>query len=96
MADRKVRVSFLADVDPRLSGLGLNVRFNPELRQGTIYQLAGGTLIVGTRPYDELDLARHHARWLVQQGLIDVLQWLGEQPIPKHPRTVQDVLRGLR
>lgn len=87
MSDRRVRVD---------GALGFGVRFNPELRQGTAYQLAGGTLILGTRPYDEIDLARHHARWLVQQGLIDVLLWLGETPIPKHPRTVQDVLRGLR
>lgn len=71
------------------------VHLNPALDDGTVMMLPSA-VIIGTRPRTELQLAGHHARWLVQQGLIDILSWLGEKPIPKHPTTGQDILAVLK
>ena len=49
-------------------------------------------IVIGTCPRTEIQQARWRARWLVQQGLIDVLDWLGEKPIPKHPLSGKEVL----
>lgn len=84
------------------ASLGIPIVLTPYVKDGTAYAIndptkLGGTVIhLGTMPRTEVELAGHHGRWLVQQGLIDVLEWLGERPISKHPTTHQDVLRRLR
>lgn len=79
--------------------LGCPIMTNDQLEDGAIYWVnpPGGPayMVVGMRPRTELEQARWRARWLVQQGLIDVLAWLGQKPIPKHPMTGQQVLDRL-
>lgn len=42
-------------------------------------------LLVGTRPLTEVELAGKEARSIVQNGLADVLEWLGEPPPTPYP-----------
>lgn len=54
---------------------------------GTDYGLDGlraPSLLVGTKPPDELGQLRREARLLVRRGLADVLEWLG-QPVVNEP-----------
>lgn len=57
---------------------------NPTLKQGTNY-LTGDLLIIGNAPLDEVGEAGYHAKWLVNRGLRDVVEWLGEVPLPRSP-----------
>ena len=41
-------------------------------------------------------LAGYAARCAVQRGLADVLEWLGERPLPWPPVTGSEVLEGFR
>jgi hypothetical protein len=53
-------------------------------------------VIIGSRPRTDLELAGYYARWRVQAGLADVLEWLGERVIPMPPVTGAEVLDGIR
>lgn len=79
-----------------MSILGIDVIVNDALPDGTVAMIGREVVVIGTRPRTELELAGWHARWLVQQGLIDILEWLGEKPIPKHPPTGAGILARLR
>ena len=78
------------------SVFGIPVVINDFLPDGTVAIVGNSTVIIGAFPRTEVELAGYHARWLVQQGLIDVLQWLGEKPIPKHPVTAASIMAALR
>lgn len=75
---------------------GTPIVLNETLEDGALYWChppgRPAYIIIGTHPRTEIQRARWHARWLVQQGLIDVLDWLGEKPIPKHPLSGKEVL----
>jgi hypothetical protein len=75
---------------------GMRVVINDALPDGTVAIVGNEVVAIGAFPRTEVELAGYHARWLVQQGLIDVLHWLGEKPIPKHPPTANGVLAALR
>lgn len=76
--------------------LGIDVIVNNAIPDGSVVMIGREVVVIGTCPRTELELAGHHARWLVQQGLMDVLEWLGEKPIPKHPPTGAAILARLR
>ena len=57
---------------------------NPRLRNGTGY-LVDGTILLGTRPWTELEKAGYAAKVIVNHGLADVVRWLGEPLLPKSP-----------
>lgn len=83
--------------------LGMPIVLTPYLVDGDVFTINDGsselalpTLLLGTRRRTELEKARHHGKWLAQQGLIEWLAYIGEKPIPKHQRTHEDVLRALR
>jgi hypothetical protein len=67
---------------------------------GTTYLIGGHTLVVGCRPLTDREDWRREARWIVQNGLRDVLEWLGETPIPRHPtpgrRLLDDLIKAIR
>jgi len=75
---------------------GMRVVINDALPDGTMAIVGNEVVVIGAFPRTEVELAGYHARWLVQQGLIDVLHWLGEKPIPKRPPTANGVLAALR
>lgn len=76
--------------------LGMRVIINDALPDGTVAIVGNEIVVIGAFPRTEVELAGYHARWLVQQGLMDILQWLGEKPIPKHPATAASVMTALR
>lgn len=76
--------------------LGIPVVVNDYLPDGTMVMVGRSAVIIGAFPRTEVELARYRARWLVQQGLLDVLHWLGEKPIPEHPPTAASVLAAMR
>lgn len=53
-------------------------------------------IMIGCRPRTQLELAGYAARCAVQRGLIDVLDWLGERPLPWPPVTSAELLDGIR
>ena len=53
-------------------------------------------VMVGCKPRTDLELAGYAARCAVQHGLADVLEWLGERPLPFPPVTGAEVLDGFR
>jgi hypothetical protein len=76
---------------------GVPITTSSVVPDGTIYALGGSPpkqFILGTE-WSVVHRAGWHARWLVQQGLIDVLEWLGEEPIPKHPNTLPPAAAGV-
>lgn len=77
---------------------GIPVTLSTVLVDGQV--MAIGTpprqFIIGSRPRTDLELAGYAARALVQQGLADVLAWLGERPLPWPPVTGAEVLDGIR
>ena len=75
--------------------LGIPIVVSPAMPDGTIAMVGSELVLIGTFPRTEIELARYHARWLVQQGLLDVLSWLGEKPIPEHPVTAESVMAAL-
>lgn len=53
-------------------------------------------IMVGSKPRTQIELARYAARCAVQAGLRDVLEWLGERPLPWPPVTGAEILDGIR
>ena len=53
-------------------------------------------IMIGSKPRTELELAGYWARCYVQAGLRDVLEWLGEKPLPWPPVTGQEILDRMR
>lgn len=83
--------------DPMLLVRGLSeIRIveDPTTRNGVGY-LMGDVLMLGIRPWTEIERAGYHARWIVNNGLSDVVDWLGEPRLPYRPseRSVMDFLR---
>lgn len=64
----------------------VHVTTSPYLRAGTAVGLGNplATVVLGTRPWDEIEVAGERARRTVRHGLADVLRWLGE-PVGPHP-----------
>lgn len=79
--------------------IGMPIATNDWLEDGALFWVnpPGGVTyaVVGMRPRSAVEVARWDARWLVQQGLLDVLEWLGEKPIPKKPMTGRQLLEHL-
>lgn len=65
------------------------------LRNGVGY-LTGGLMILGTRPWTEVEKAGYRAKVIVNHGLADVVRWLEEPLLPKDPpkTSVMDFLRN--
>lgn len=78
--------------------LGVPVTLSTTLIDGQM--IAIGTpprqFIIGSRPRTQIGLAGYAARCAVQRGLIDVLDWLGERPLPWPPVTGAEILNGIR
>lgn len=74
---------------------GMQIVINDALPDGTVAIVGNKVVFIGAFPRTEVELAGYRARWLVQQGLIDILHWLGEKPVPKHPATAESVMAAL-
>lgn len=75
---------------------GVPVTLSTLLEDGTVIMLGQRQIIIGSRPRTEIELVRYHARWIVQTGLSDVLEWIGERVIPERPVTGAEILDGIR
>lgn len=53
-------------------------------------------IIIGTCPWTDKQRRAYEARWYVQNGLRDVLEWLGEPVLPERPVTGAEILDGIR
>lgn len=77
---------------------GVPVTLTTALEDGTVMAIGTPTVqfLIGSKPRTEVELARYHARWLVQNGLRDVVEWLGERVTPERPVTGAEILDGIR
>ena len=73
---------------------GIRIVEDPHTRKG-IGHMVGDIILLGTRPWTEIERAGWHARWIVNQGLSDVVEWIGESHLPRNPPEydVTDFLR---
>lgn len=53
-------------------------------------------VIIGTRLWTDQERREYAIRWYVQNGLRDVLEWLGEPVLPERPVTGAEILDGIR
>lgn len=60
---------------------------SPHVKTGKAF-LTPDTLIVGIGPLTEVERAGYHARYLVNQGLRDIVRQLGEVPLPANPENL--------
>ena len=75
---------------------GVPVTLSTLVEDGTVIMLGRRQIIIGSRPRTPIELDRYRARWIVQTGLRDVVEWLGERVIPERPVTGQEILDGIR
>lgn len=73
---------------------GLDVLANPYLADGTVVS-TGDTIVIGTCPLTEVELAGREGRRLVREGMADVLAWLGEE-VELHYPSSAELMRRLR
>lgn len=68
---------------------GMPVHKSMVLKSGELYEVRDGIfhyLLIGARPWTPVESAGYDAKRIVNHGLRDVLEWLGEKPIPaRHP-----------
>jgi hypothetical protein len=78
------------------SMLGLPVVMSDMFADGTVIfdGVRNRRIIIGTRPPTPVEQAREDARRIVQTGLADVLQWLGQPPYQR-PLTHHELLGRL-
>ena len=60
------------------AGLGVNLLHSPHAPIDRAFVLPGNRVIANFGPVTEVEHAGRLARWLVRDGLADVLTWLGE------------------
>lgn len=77
---------------------GVDVVMSQVVRDGDAYAVGNRILVIGVRPLTEVEFAREEGRWLVRNGLADVLAWLGESvgPQPRRVGKGQKVLEMMR
>lgn len=77
---------------------GVPVMASTLVPDGQVLMLGAPTkqVVIGVRPLTELERARYRAKWLVQNGLRDVLTWLGERVTPEEPVTGAEIMTAIR
>lgn len=73
---------------------GTPVLENTALKSGTVV-MGEGYIVIGSRPWSTIEEARYDAQWIVNNGLRDVVQWLGEKPLPRKHITFNRVWLSL-
>lgn len=74
---------------------GIPIVMSPHMRDGEVY-LIDRKMFIGTYPKTPVQLAGEEGRWLVRNGLADVLEWLGEKVGPMHPPSGVKILQGMK
>lgn len=62
----------------------IQIRYTPNVKTGSMIVMPD-MILIGTGQLSEIEAARYHAKYLVNKGLRDVVEWLGECPLTANP-----------